>query len=123
MPGFILRPEIARMVSEREVKNRALAYSLRCIESRDPRVMVEGISLFLWEPDHRQRCHFAKGGTMEHQRIEELRAELDLLLTKQTQVLELRTFGGASDADILEYEIRQEVILEICTQLANSAAA
>ena len=60
---------------------------------------------------------------MERQRVEELRAELDLLLQKQTEVLELRTFGGASDADILEYEIRQEVIHEICTQLANSAAA
>ena len=60
---------------------------------------------------------------MENHHIEELRAELDLLLKKQPEVLELRTFGGASDADILEYEIRQEVIHEICTQLANSAAA
>jgi hypothetical protein len=60
---------------------------------------------------------------MENHRIEELRADLDLLLKKQAQVLELRTFGGASDADILEYEIRQEVIHEICTKLANSAAA
>jgi hypothetical protein len=60
---------------------------------------------------------------MENHRIEELRAELNLLLKKQTEVLELRTFGGASDADILEYEIRQVVIHEICTQLANSVAA
>jgi hypothetical protein len=60
---------------------------------------------------------------MERHRIEELRAELNHLLKKQTEVLELRTFGGASDADILEYEIRQDVIHEICTQLANSAAA
>ena len=60
---------------------------------------------------------------MERQRTEELRAELDLLLKKQTEVLELRTFGRATEADILEYEIRQEVIHELCTQLANSAAA
>jgi hypothetical protein len=84
--GFILRPEIARMVSERELKNRALAYSLCCIESKDPRGMVEPAL----KRDHRQRCRFAKRGTMEPQRIEELRAELDLLLTNQTQVLELR---------------------------------
>lgn len=42
---------------------------------------------------------------------------------KQTEVLESRTFGSATDTDILEYEIRQEVIHEICNQLANSAAA
>jgi hypothetical protein len=60
---------------------------------------------------------------MENHRIEELRAELYHLLKTQTEVLELRTFGGASDTEILEYEIRQEVIHEICNQLANSAAA
>jgi hypothetical protein len=64
-----------------------------------------------------------KEAPMENHRIEELRAELDHLLKKQTEVLDLRTFGGASDADILEYEIRQKVIHEICNQLANSAAA
>jgi hypothetical protein len=31
--------------------------------------------------------------------------------------------GAANDGDILEYEIRQEVIHEICNQLANSTAA
>ncbi len=60
---------------------------------------------------------------MENHRIEELRAELNYLLKKQTEVLELRTFGGASDAEILEYEIRQEVIHEICNQLAKSTTA
>jgi hypothetical protein len=60
---------------------------------------------------------------MEKHRIEELRAELDCLPKKQVEVLDLRTFGGASDADILEYEIRQEVIHQICAQLANSVAA
>jgi hypothetical protein len=52
-----------------------------------------------------------------------LRSELSHLLKKQTEVLESRTFGAANDADIFEYEIRQEVIREICNQRANSAAA
>jgi len=60
---------------------------------------------------------------LESHRIEELRAELNHLFKKQTEVLELRTFGGATDSDILEYEIRQEVIHEICNQLANSTAS
>jgi hypothetical protein len=60
---------------------------------------------------------------MESHRMEELRAELNHLLKKQTEVLELRTLGEASETDILEYEIRREVIHDICNQLANSAAA
>jgi hypothetical protein len=60
---------------------------------------------------------------MEDHRAEELRAELNHLFERQKEVLESRTFGSASDSDILEYEIRQEVIHEICNQLANSAAA
>jgi hypothetical protein len=60
---------------------------------------------------------------MEDHRAEELRAELNHLFEKQKEVFESRTFGSAADSDILEYEIRQEVIHEICNQLANSAAA
>ena len=59
---------------------------------------------------------------METNRIEELRGELSQLLKKQTEVLESRTFGGATDAELLEYEIRQEIIHEICDQLAHSVA-
>jgi len=59
---------------------------------------------------------------MEGRYIEELRGELTELLHKQTEILESRTFGSASETDILEYEIRQEVIHEICNQLANSDA-
>jgi hypothetical protein len=59
---------------------------------------------------------------MEKNHVEELRAELNQLLKKQTDVLESRTFEGATDADLLEYEIRQEVIHKICNQLANSSA-
>jgi hypothetical protein len=64
-----------------------------------------------------------KDGTMENHRVEELRAELDQLLKKQSAVLESRAVGVANDSELIEYEIRQEIIHEICNQLANSAAA
>jgi hypothetical protein len=64
-----------------------------------------------------------KKAAMEDYRAEELRAELNQLLKKQTEVLESRSFGAATDAEILEYEIRQEIIHDICNELANSAAA
>jgi hypothetical protein len=64
-----------------------------------------------------------KKATMENYCAEELRAELNQLLRKQTEVLESRSFGAATDAEILEYEIRQEIIHDICNELANSAAA
>jgi hypothetical protein len=60
---------------------------------------------------------------MENYRVEELRAELDQLLKRQTEVLESRSFGAATGTEILEYEIRQEVIHEICNELANSVSA
>jgi hypothetical protein len=67
------------------------------------------------------RYLFAKNkGAMENCRVDELRAELNRLLKKQTEVLESRTFGAADDTEILEYEIRRGVIQEICNQLANS---
>jgi hypothetical protein len=72
--------------------------------------------------DH-SRVPLRQGGTMDSRYVEELRGELTELLHKQTKVLESRTFGSASDSDILEYEIRQEVIHEICNQLAHSAGA
>ena len=56
---------------------------------------------------------------MDSNRVEALRNELGQLLRKQTEVLESRTLGAATDADILEYEIRQEIIHEMRTQLAN----
>jgi hypothetical protein len=70
------------------------------------------------------RCRFAKKeGIMETNRVEDLRAELNQLLKKQTEVLESRTFGGATDTELLEYELRQKIIHEICNELANSSAA
>jgi hypothetical protein len=60
---------------------------------------------------------------MENYRADELRAELDQLLKKQAEVLQSRTFGTASDTDLLEYELRQEIVREIFNELANSVAA
>ena len=60
---------------------------------------------------------------MENYRADELRAELDQLLKKQVEVLQSRTFGTASETDLLEYEVRQEIVHEICNELANSAVA
>ncbi len=59
---------------------------------------------------------------MENYNVEELRTELNQLLKKQTEVLESRTFGAATDTEILEYEIRREIIHDICNELANSVA-
>ena len=59
---------------------------------------------------------------MDIVQAEALRKELGELLRKQSEVLESRTFGAATDTDILEYEIRQEIIHEMCNQLANSDA-
>ena len=60
---------------------------------------------------------------MENRRTEELRLELNALLRKQAEVLESRMLGTASDDDLLEYEIRQEIIHELCNILSHSATA
>jgi hypothetical protein len=60
---------------------------------------------------------------MANARTDELRADLNRLLKMQTEVLESRTFGAATDTEIVEFEIRREVIQEICKQLANSSSA
>ena len=57
---------------------------------------------------------------MENRRTEELRLELNALLRKQHEVLESRMLGTASDDDLLEYEIRQEIIHELCNILSHS---
>ena len=48
-----------------------------------------------------------------------LQTELSELLRKQRETLELRMLGTASDGDLLEYEIRQEIIHEMCNQLVR----
>lgn len=59
---------------------------------------------------------------MEDHHKENLRLELNTLLHKQHEVLESRMLGTASDDDLLEYEIRQEVIHELCNILSHSAS-
>lgn len=54
---------------------------------------------------------------------DELRLELTQLLRKQRKFLESRTFVSASDAEVVEYELRQDVIHDLCQQLANSVEA
>jgi hypothetical protein len=60
---------------------------------------------------------------MEDRRTQELRLELNQLLRKQHEVLESRMLGTASDAELLEYEIRQEIVHELCNELSNAASA
>jgi hypothetical protein len=52
-----------------------------------------------------------------------LRLELTALLQKQAELLNARVLGSAADGDIIDYELRQDVINEICQQLAKSSAA
>jgi Bacterial regulatory protein, Fis family len=66
-------------------------------------------------------CRFAgRKAAMEDYRVDELRAELGQLLKKQAEVLESRSLGAATDTELLEYEIRQDIVHEICNQLAHS---
>jgi hypothetical protein len=60
---------------------------------------------------------------MKDHHTEELRIELHELLRKQREILESRMLGTANDTELLEYEIRQEVIHELCNVLAHSASA
>lgn len=55
--------------------------------------------------------------------IDALRTELNQLLEKQRETLNARVVGGVSDTEIIEYDLRQEVIAEIQERLARSAAA
>ncbi|HET6180535.1 MAG TPA: hypothetical protein VFE61_26695 [Candidatus Sulfotelmatobacter sp.] len=55
--------------------------------------------------------------------IDAVRAELNQLLRKQSEILKARIHGGVSDTELLEYDLRQEVIAEILERLAHSAAA
>lgn len=60
---------------------------------------------------------------MEDHRAAELRVELEQLLRKQREVLDSRMRGTASEVDVLEYEIREEIIHELCSLLSNATAA
>jgi hypothetical protein len=56
-------------------------------------------------------------------KIEDLRAELKQLRRKQSETLNARIVGDVSDTDLIEYDLRQEIIVDIEERLARSSAA
>jgi hypothetical protein len=58
---------------------------------------------------------------MEHDGIEQLRAELVKLLRKQVEALELETYVGLTDAEHREYYSRQERIRDLRASLDPQA--
>jgi hypothetical protein len=58
---------------------------------------------------------------MDTRAKESLRMELVQLLRRQKDVLEARTLGSEDEGEALDYELRQEVIHDICQILANSS--
>ena len=82
--------------------------------------------MILWHPepnDHQPpTLPLREEGNVENRHIEELRIELGELLRKQHEVLESRMLGSASDTELLEYEIRAEIVHEITNQLARAIA-
>jgi hypothetical protein len=54
---------------------------------------------------------------METQNQEHLRSELIQLTEKQISTLEKRTFGGVTEAELSEYEERQERIRDLFIEL------
>ena len=54
---------------------------------------------------------------METYNQEHLRSELIQLTEKQISTLEKRTFGGVTEADLSEYEERQERIRDLFIEL------
>jgi hypothetical protein len=57
---------------------------------------------------------------MDVQHVEQMQAELSELLRKQKEVLDSRMLGTASESDLLEYEVRQEIVHEMCNQLVRA---
>jgi hypothetical protein len=62
-----------------------------------------------------------KEGIMDTRAQESLRMELVQLLRKQKDILDARSLGAANEGEVVDYELRQEVILDICQILANSS--
>jgi len=60
---------------------------------------------------------------MQRLSTETLRLELMELLRKQAELLHARSLRSAADVEVIDYELRQDVINEICQQLAKSSAA
>jgi hypothetical protein len=56
---------------------------------------------------------------MRDDRVEKLETELAELLKKQAEFVESRSLQGATDSEIIEYEVRQEIVKEMCNQLEH----
>jgi hypothetical protein len=91
--------------------------------SRDELFLVSGMQRIdlsheerKYEPNERRR----RWKFMGPYPTEELRVELNELLRKQREVSESRMLGTASDDGLLEYEMRQEIIHELCNVLVHS---
>lgn len=57
---------------------------------------------------------------MKEIRAQQLETELSELLKKQVEFVESRSLGGATDSEILEYEVRQEIVKQICDELGHT---
>jgi len=55
--------------------------------------------------------------------VEQLEEELARLIQQQAEFVEMRSLGGATDSEILEYEVRQEMVQEICDRLRRHTGA
>jgi outer membrane lipopolysaccharide assembly protein LptE/RlpB len=60
---------------------------------------------------------------MDSRDQDRVRAELDRLLRQQVELLKSRAAGTAAETEILEYELKREVIQDLCKRLANSSAS
>jgi hypothetical protein len=100
-------------------------YSIDCIDHYQMFNSIERKGGALWRLTFSARGIFSRlsGGTMQGRSMETLRLELMELLQKQAELLNARAFGSATDGDVIDYELRQDVINDICQQLAKSSAA
>jgi hypothetical protein len=60
---------------------------------------------------------------MERLHLDHLRSELIQLTEKQISTLEKRTFGGVTEAELSEYEERQEKIRDLFLELHHLDSA
>ena len=56
-------------------------------------------------------------------KIEDLRSQLKQLRQKQSETLKSRIVGDVSDTDLIEYDLRQEIIVDIEERLASPPTA
>jgi two-component system, chemotaxis family, chemotaxis protein CheY len=104
----------ARSIGVSDVVSKAAPVSVLISKARhllySPAAWIAGVD--------RMRC--SNETQIDARYAERLQTELSDLLRKQREVLDSRMLGTASDSEVLEYEIRQELIHEICNQLVST---